>query len=61
MSASYVVAATGNDDGYRKPPVAPLNSTSKTGLDTILGAWLVMVINCNGWLLRDAMLCSVGG
>ena len=59
MSASNVVTDSRIGAWYRKPPITPLDSTSKNGLDTILGAWLVMFIIDMGGLLLYGMLCSV--
>ena len=45
MSLPYVVTVTAIEEGYRKPPLAPLNSALKTGLEAMLGASLVAFIN----------------
>ena len=37
MRSSFAVIVTGIENEYRKLPVAPMNSASKTGLDTMLG------------------------
>ena len=53
MSASYVVADYRIGARYRKPPITPLDSASKKGLRTVLGAWLVMLSMIWGVLLLD--------
>ena len=61
MRPPHVVAVTGIVKRYRKSPLVPLNSALKTGLEAMLGALLLTLINCMRWLLRDVMLCLVDG
>ena len=61
MLPPHVVAVTGIIKRHRKSPLVPLNSALKTGVEAMLGASLLTLINCTRWLLRDVMLCLVGG